>query len=46
MLPYLNKENLEKIMELFETNKYSYDKNGALRKVKKLVKKRKEEFSE
>ena len=46
MLPYLNKENLEKIMELFKTNKYSYDKNGSLRKVKKLVKKRKEEFSE
>ena len=46
MLPYLNKESLESIMELYKQNKFSYDKNGALRKVKKLINKRKEEFSE
>ena len=46
MLPYLSEEKLDKIIELYKDNKYSYDKNGALRKVKKLIKKRKEEFSE
>ncbi len=46
MLPYLAEDKLDKVLELFEENKYSYDKNGALRKVKKLIKKRKEEFSE
>ena len=45
-LPYLDVDSLNKVMELYKDNKYSYDSNGALRKVKKLVKKRKEELSE
>ena len=45
MLPYLEEDKIDRIMELYKVNKYSYDKNGALRKVKKLIKKRKEEFN-
>lgn len=46
LLPYLNIDEVNSILHLYDDSKYRYDANGALRKVKKIIQKRKEEFSE
>ena len=46
LLPYLNIDEVNSILNLYDDSKYRYDANGALRKVKKIIQKRKEEFSE
>ena len=45
LLPYLDKEHLMTISNLFNSNSYRYEKNSALAKVKKIINKRKEEFN-
>ena len=45
MLPYLNLESLDKVLSYINTHSTKYDSNGALRKVRKLIIKRKEEFN-
>ena len=46
LLPYLNSDDIDEILHLYDDSKYRYDANSALRKVKKIILKRKEEFSE
>ena len=44
ILPYLDEEAIDKVILMYTNYKYSYDSNSALRKVKKIIYKRKEEF--
>ena len=46
LLPYLTCDEVNSVLRIYEDSKYRYDANGALRKVRKIIQKRKEEFSE
>ena len=45
ILPYLDITSVDKILELYKDDSYKYDSNAALRKVKKIIYKKKEEFN-
>ena len=45
LLPYLGEEYFNDIYDLFQGDGNKYDRNAALRKVRKIIEKRKEEFN-
>lgn len=46
MLPYLNSDSINKLLATIEEHTIKYDSNSALRKIKKIINKRKEEFND
>ena len=45
MLPYLNQQSLDLLCGLFDNEKFKYDPNGALGKVKKLIDEKRRGFN-